>query len=224
MDERYYKTARREILPWLPQRAARLLDVGCGTGATTLLVKDERNVAWAAGIELSDEAARQATGVFDRLWRGDAAGIALEAEIAPGTLDLVLCLDVLEHMPDPWDIVRRLSPLIAPGGRLIVSVPNIRNLKFIWRLLTEGDFHYREAGLLDRTHLRFFVRSSAVELASCGGLSLVAAVPAQPWRFPDARWALSRLSIGGLDEFMAKQWLVVAEHRADDEGVTPPLR
>jgi 2-polyprenyl-3-methyl-5-hydroxy-6-metoxy-1,4-benzoquinol methylase len=211
MADRYYDTARREILPWLPERVARMLDVGCGAGATTLAVKETRAVEWAGGIEYVDAVADRAVPVFDRLWRGDAAAADLEGGIAPASLDLVLCLDVLEHMPDPWSMVRRLSPLIAPGGRLILSVPNIRHWKFITRLLLRGDFIYRDAGLLDRTHLRFFVRRTAVELATSGGLRLVAAASAQAWRFPDARWALSRLSGQSLDEVLAKQWLVVAE-------------
>jgi 2-polyprenyl-3-methyl-5-hydroxy-6-metoxy-1,4-benzoquinol methylase len=214
MDERYYGTARREVLAWLPQTVSRMLDVGCGTGATTAAVKDVCTVSWAGGIENVEAAAAEAERVCDRVWRGDAVLVPLEDEIAPSSLDLVLCLDVLEHMADPWAMVKRLSALLRPGGRLMVSVPNVRNWKFIWSLAARGDFEYRDAGLLDRTHLRFFVRRTAVELASCGGLGVVEASSAQRWRFPDARWMLSRLSAGGLDEMMAKQWLVVAERTA----------
>ena len=57
---------------------------------------------------------------------GNVENWRFEDEIAPASLDLILCLDVLEHLVDPWSVVRRLSPLLAPGGRLIVSVPNIR--------------------------------------------------------------------------------------------------
>lgn len=213
MTQRYYGTARAEILPWLPERVGRMLDVGCGAGATTALVRTRRQVAWAGGIEYIPSIAEEAKTVCDRVWVGDASAVPLEAEIEPGSLDLILCLDVLEHLVDPWSLVRRLSPLLAPRGRLIVSVPNIRNWKFIWRLSAKGDFHYQDAGLLDRTHLRFFVRSTAVELATCGGLHLVAAVSAQVWRFPDSRWMLSRLTGGRADEILAKQWLIVAENR-----------
>jgi 2-polyprenyl-3-methyl-5-hydroxy-6-metoxy-1,4-benzoquinol methylase len=185
MNDRYYDTAREEALPWLPGKVSRLLDVGCGSGATAAAVRQVRSVAWAGGIEYVDEVAARAEAAFDRVWRGDAAAAPIEAEIPRGSLDLVLCLDVLEHMSDPWTMVRRLSALIAPGGRLILSVPNIRHWKFIWRLAAQGDFAYRDAGLLDRTHLRFFVR-----------------------------W-LARASLGRLDEVMAKQWLVVAEKAAE---------
>jgi len=207
MNERYYGTARAEILPWLPQRGERMLDVGCGAGTTTAMVRERRQVMWAGGIEYVPTVAADAETICDRVWTGDAMAAPLESEIAPGSLDLVLCLDVLEHLPDPWTLVNRLSSLIAPGGRLIVSVPNIRNWKFIWRLAAKGDFHYRDAGLLDRTHLRFFVRSTAVALATCGGLRLVGAVPAKGGRVPEASWLLARI---GAAEVLAKQWTVGA--------------
>jgi 2-polyprenyl-3-methyl-5-hydroxy-6-metoxy-1,4-benzoquinol methylase len=211
----YFSMVRREIFPFLPARVERMLDVGCGAGVTSAAIRRERQVAWAGGIEYLPDVARAAEAVCDRVWTGDAAAAPLEDEIALDTLDLVLCLDVLEHMADPWTMVQRLSALIAPGGRLIVSVPNIRHWKFIWRLLTRGDFRYRDAGLLDRTHLRFFVRETAIELATAGGLRLVTARSATDWRAPDARWLLSRLTGGAADELMAKQWLIVADKPAE---------
>jgi 2-polyprenyl-3-methyl-5-hydroxy-6-metoxy-1,4-benzoquinol methylase len=210
-DHRYYDTARREILPYLPEKVARFLDVGCGTGATAAMVRDTTGAHWIGGIEYSPEVAAKGESRFDQLWVGDVTALPFDKEIAKGSLDLVLCLDVLEHLPDPWEVVKRLTPLLAPGGRLIVSVPNIRNWKFIWRLLMKGDFVYRESGLLDRTHLRFFVRKTAVELATAGGLSLVTARPAQTWRPPEPRWLLQKLTANRIDEIIAKQWLVVVE-------------
>ncbi|MDJ1157144.1 methyltransferase domain-containing protein [Chelatococcus sp. SYSU_G07232] len=213
MTDRYYDTPRAEVLPWLPARVERMLDLGCGGGATTAAVRQARQVAWAGGVEFAPSAAERARRMCDRVWQGDAAALPFEADIAPGSLDLVLCMDILEHLADPWAMVRRLSGLIGPGGRLIVSVPNVRNWKFIWRLATRGDFRYRDAGLLDRTHLRFFVRATAIELATCGGLTLVAAEPARRPGFPDARWFLSAATFGAADELVAKQWLIVAEKR-----------
>jgi 2-polyprenyl-3-methyl-5-hydroxy-6-metoxy-1,4-benzoquinol methylase len=215
MSARYYDTARLEVLPWLPTRVSRMLDVGCGSGATTAAVRQARGVEWAGGIEYVDEVAAHAEARLDRVWRGDAALAPIETEIPAASLDLVLCLDVLEHMADPWAMVRRLSGLIGEGGRLIVSVPNVRHWKFVWGLLARGDFRYREAGLLDRTHLRFFVRETAIELATAGGLRLVAAESAQRWPAADLRRLLSVVSGGKLDEVMAKQWLVVAERAGE---------
>jgi 2-polyprenyl-3-methyl-5-hydroxy-6-metoxy-1,4-benzoquinol methylase len=213
MNAPYYATARTEILPFLPAKVSRVLDVGCGTGATTRMLKDHRPLIWAGGIEYVDAVADQAMPHFDHIWRGDAAVADLEAVIAPSSLDLVLCLDVLEHMVDPWALIKRVTPLMAPNGRLILSVPNVRNIKFIMRLLFKGDFHYRDFGILDRTHVRFFVRETAIELGTCGGLSLVNAQSVQQWRFSDVRYWLKVLTRHVSDEWNAKQWLVVVEKR-----------
>ncbi len=207
----YFDHPRPEILPHLPVRCARVLDLGCGAGATMRMLREGREIAWAGGVELDPAAAERAAPAFDRLWRSDLAGLALEAEIPPASLDLVLCLDVLEHLAWPWEVVRRVSPLLAPGGRLLLSVPNIRNWKFVWRLLARGDFRYTEAGLLDRTHLRFFTRDTAVELACAGGLGLVHAGSATRYGPGDLRRWLIALSAGRLEGLIAKQILVVAE-------------
>ncbi len=211
MSGRYFATPRREVLPHLPARLSRMLDVGCGSGATVAAIKAVRPVAWAGGVERVATEAERAAAVCERVWCLDVERECFEAGIAPASLDLVLCLDVLEHLADPWDVVRRLSPLLAPGGRLIVSVPNVRNWKFLWGLAARGDFHYRDSGLLDRTHLRFFVRETAVDLVGAGGLRVLAVEGAQPWRGLDARRLLSLASLGRLDDFMVKQWLIVAE-------------
>jgi SAM-dependent methyltransferase len=218
MRSRYFDTARREILPVLPAKVARLLDLGCGTGATVALVKEARGVEWAGGVEIDAIAARAAREVCDRVWAVDASCERFEAEIQPASLDLVLCLDVLEHLANPWAMVKRLSPLLVPGGRLIVCVPNIRNWKFLWRLAAHGDFNYADAGILDRTHLRFFVRATAIELATCGGLHLLSVTNAQPPRWPDIRMLLGKSSGGRLDSLIAKQWLVVAQRPAGESG------
>lgn len=211
MSREYFGTARREIVPHLPARAERLLELGCGTGATIAMIKSLRSVAWAGGVELFEDAARQAEAQCDRVWRADIERTPIETEIPPGSLDLILCLDVLEHLVDPWTAVKRITPLLRPGGQMIVSIPNVRNYKFIRDLLFKGRFRYADAGLLDRTHLRFFVRETAMELAEAGGLRVTKAVNAQPWGPWEARRMLSRLTFGGLDGLMVKQWLIVAE-------------
>lgn len=207
----YFARARREIAPWLPLRIDRMLDVGCGAGATTAFVRSLRAVTWAGGVEIEAAEADKAADHLDQVWRVDIEHDRFEDNVPDESLDLVLCLDVLEHLVDPWEVVRRLSAKLAPGGRLIVSVPNIRNWKFIFGLLLRGDFHYRRSGLLDRTHLRFFVRETAIELAQVGGGRLIVAEAQPAFVAPDARWFLSRASLRRMDGLLAKQWLVVVE-------------
>jgi 2-polyprenyl-3-methyl-5-hydroxy-6-metoxy-1,4-benzoquinol methylase len=192
-----------------------MLDVGCGDGATTAFVQSHRQVEWAGGVEVFPDAAERAKVHFSEVWCGDVEKLDFDRKIPASSLDLILCLDILEHLVDPWTVVRRLSMLVAPRGRLIISVPNIRNWKFIAKLLFRGEFHYRDAGLLDRSHLRFFVKETAEELAAAGGIPLLWSGNAHPWKPGDMRALLSHVSFGRLDNVMIKQYIVVAEAPAD---------
>jgi 2-polyprenyl-3-methyl-5-hydroxy-6-metoxy-1,4-benzoquinol methylase len=213
LSERYYSTARHDVLRFVEEAPGRVLEIGCGTGSTMAVLRSQRVPSQSIGVELDPAAAASAREVFDTVIEGAVEAADFEALIAPGTLDLVLCLDVLEHLVDPWQVVRRVTPLIRPGGRLILSVPNIRNWKFIKRLLFKGDFHYTDSGVLDRTHLRFFVRQTASALATSGGLHLVAAHDARAYERFEFRNILNILTLGATRDLIAKQWIVIAERR-----------
>lgn len=213
MDNRYYATARHDVLTHIAGAPARILEIGCGTGATMAELRKRGGVVSATGVELDPASAEVARGVFDRLYVSTVEAAPFEEDIAPGTLDAVLCLDVLEHLVDPWTVVRRVSPLLAPGGRLYISLPNIRNWKFLARLFFLGDFRYRDSGVLDRTHLRFFVRETAKDLAACGGLTVVKAVDARAYKPYEVRALLNLVTGGATAEWIAKQWIIIAEKR-----------
>ncbi len=164
----YHDIARTVTVPLLPVPCARVLEIGCGTGATLAHLRSLGHAGWAAGVETSAEAGRLAAARLDAFWAEDVERWA--PPIEPGSLDAVLCLDVLEHLVDPWVVVRRLSPLLRPGGALIASLPNLRHYKVSLPLLLRGEFRYDPAGgILDSTHLRFFVEATARELVAAGG-------------------------------------------------------
>jgi len=164
----YYCNARKEILGLLPPDADKILEIGCGAGATLSFIKSIGKCRWVGGIELVPEAAKRAGEQLDWLLEGDVE--QLEIPLENGSVDVILCLDVLEHLVDPWTIISRLHRKLKLGGSLIASIPNVRNLKIILPLLIRGTWTYEDSGLLDRTHLRFFTKSSARELVECSGL------------------------------------------------------
>jgi 2-polyprenyl-3-methyl-5-hydroxy-6-metoxy-1,4-benzoquinol methylase len=94
--------------------------------------------------------------------------------LAPGSVDLLILADVLEHLADPVAALRRLRPLLAPGARLVASVPNGANWALRLQLLA-GRWQYTDRGLLDRTHLRNFTRRSFHETLEAGGFEVVEA-------------------------------------------------
>jgi SAM-dependent methyltransferase len=87
------------------------------------------------------------------------------------TFDVVVCADVLEHLEDPAAVLARVRKWLSPGGLLLVSLPNVANVAVRLSLLA-GRFEYAEAGILDRTHLRFFTRRSARRLVEAAGFRI----------------------------------------------------
>jgi SAM-dependent methyltransferase len=167
-DSGYFANRRDEIGPLLPAVTDRVLEIGCGSGGTMSWLRRIRIVRHAIGMELVPAVADQARSAFDEVVCGDIETVPLP----DGPFDLVLALDVLEHLADPWAMVARLKLVLRPGGTLLVSIPNVANAAVVLPLLLKGRWRYTDAGLLDRTHLRFFTRETAIELLTGAGLVL----------------------------------------------------
>lgn len=146
----------------------RVLDVGCATGdlARALI---ERGCT-VSGVEIDEAAAEVARPALERLVIGDLSTLDLPAEFGPGGFDVVVFGDVLEHLVDPLPVLRSAKELLAPGGYVVVSVPNIAHADVRLALLN-GDFTYRPLGLLDETHVRFFTRRSLYALLADAGFA-----------------------------------------------------
>jgi SAM-dependent methyltransferase len=85
-------------------------------------------------------------------------------ELRQQNYDVLLCLDILEHLTNPWQTLQTWSKHLIPGGKLLISLPNIREISVLWKIAIRGDFAYSADGILDRTHLRFFARRNAAAL------------------------------------------------------------
>lgn len=204
-EPRYFRWVRDEIEPLLPAFSPRVLEVGCGAGRTLEHLKQRGLAAWTCGIELVDDVAREAAAHVDQIVVGDVE--RLEIPIAPRSLDLILALDVLEHLVDPWTMMTRLAGLLRPGGHVIASIPNVRHHSVVLPLVMRGRWRYAPSGVLDRTHLRFFTKQSAAALLETAGLT----VDAQ--RTTGLSWpvaALDRIAFGTLRPFFELQYLLRA--------------
>jgi len=156
-DGYLYDNERREILPFVPQAAGFILDVGCGTGRFAALLK-ERNKATVWGIEQSAHAAGLAGKKLDKMFNMPVEDVyPLLGDVR---FDAIIMLDILEHLPNPEEVVARLSQFLKGGGVMICSIPNIRYFKTLRDLFLFGDWEYQESGILDRTHIRFFTFKS----------------------------------------------------------------
>jgi 2-polyprenyl-3-methyl-5-hydroxy-6-metoxy-1,4-benzoquinol methylase len=142
--------------------ATRVLEFGCATGYMSEVLK-ERLGCTVVGVEIDPEAARLAEQHCERVLVGDAEKIDYAAELAGEVFDVVLFADVLEHLKEPADVLRRIRPFVSEDGVVIASIPNIAHASVRLALLG-GEFRYRDWGLLDDTHLRFFTRASIQDL------------------------------------------------------------
>lgn len=181
-SDAYYSHDRYEVARLIPTAARQILDVGCASGRLGQLVKALRPDAEVRGIEPVAEAAARARELLDAVRVGHAEDDLPVDWPAP---DCLVLADVLEHLADPWATLAHLRRQAAPGAALVVSVPNVAH----WSLRMEvarGRWRYRDEGLLDRTHLRFFDPNSAVRLIEGAGYRIerrqrvISQIP--PWR------------------------------------------
>lgn len=167
--EGYFKTERKEMLGFLPDDIENILEIGCGSGSFGRLVKNNRDVKYV-GVELVESVAEQARSYLDEV-------IVCNIESSPlsfpqGSFDCLICNDVLEHLVDPWRVLKQLVGYVRPGGYVVLSLPNVRFSEVVKDLVVRKKWEYRDQGVLDRTHLRFFTETSIVELCESAGLSV----------------------------------------------------
>lgn len=163
--EDYHALIRKEVLKLVPEGQNNVLDVGGGIGASAAYLKSTGKAAQATVVDLVGTACLPQ---IDHAFGGDLEDPALLEQVAHdcGPFDVILCLDVLEHLSDPWTVVDRLSDMLVPGGVIVASIPNVRNYRLLGPLLFQGRFDLVERGILDRTHLRWFVGDTAMALMS----------------------------------------------------------
>ena len=207
----YYRHERYDVKLLLPARARRILDVGCGEGTTLAWLKGHYPTAVTVGLE-GNPSLRSRLAI-----NTDVAHIVDLNEDIPdvGEPDLILCLDVLEHLIAPERVLALLVGILAPGGTIIVSLPNVAHLSVSLPLVLHGEFRYRDAGILDRTHLRFFVKRSALELLNRAGLVVKHGLRLG---FDGPKSRLANLATFGiLQDRLTKQYLLAAQPATGNE-------
>jgi O-antigen biosynthesis protein len=145
----------------------RVLDVGCATGYLAQALV-ERGCT-VSGVEFDAEAAEEARPHLERLVIGDLEAMDLPEAFGDDRFDVVVFGDVLEHLKDPLPVLRGARKLLADGGSVVASIPNIAHGSVRLALLA-GRFDYQPLGLLDSTHIRFFTRSSVEDLFREAGM------------------------------------------------------
>ncbi|MBV1692164.1 class I SAM-dependent methyltransferase [Novosphingobium sp. G106] len=200
----YHDLVRSDVFALVPQNAGRLLDLGGGIGATgaalkelgrasEVIVIDHVTSAWAKGVDKGYVADLEDTDFLDDVL----------AENAP--FDTILCLDVLEHLRDPWGAIKHVHKSLRPGGVMVISLPNVNHWSLVGPLLLQGRFNLVESGVMDRTHIRWFARHGVIELATSSGL-VCEEIQTNIGR--RLHKVLDKVSFGLLRRFVAVQYVV----------------
>ena len=210
----YFAEQRLEMLPFIPLSCSRLLEVGCGAGTFGERLKRTRKIeVW--GVEPVSSAAEKAKSKLDHVVNGL---FDPQSGLPEGAFDSIVFNDVLEHMIAPEQALRYAKVLLSPGGAVIASIPNVRHLVLFWELMVRGRWEYRDCGLWDRTHLRFFTRSSIIKMFEDEGYAIERITGINPYvGAPNPSRSLcmayaivNALFIGKLADMKFQQFAVIA--------------
>jgi 2-polyprenyl-3-methyl-5-hydroxy-6-metoxy-1,4-benzoquinol methylase len=205
----YYHHIRHEIRTLLPERATRILEVGAGAGGTLKWLKTIYPEAETTGVELNSDLGEELKRNVDVSIIGNIEDCLVKLK----SYDLILLLDVLEHIIDPTDMLRNIVQRLDRSGHAIVSVPNIAFLGVSLPLLLQRRFTYMESGILDRTHVKFFVEDTALALLNEANLDVTMGL-ISGMQGPKSR-LLNRLSFGLLKHYLGRQYIMRGERRGD---------
>ena len=166
----YFRQERREMLGFIPRETTTLIDVGCGEGLFCARVKEILPSCEVWGLEPVDAVAALAAPRCDKLINAPFD----DATLLPSAyFDVVTMNDVLEHIPSTESALGIVKQILKPGGTLIVSLPNVAFYLNVKDLIISNDWEYKDYGILDRTHMRFFTERSASRTIAGNGFNIV---------------------------------------------------
>jgi 2-polyprenyl-3-methyl-5-hydroxy-6-metoxy-1,4-benzoquinol methylase len=202
-DTSYYGYPCEELVQLIDSSGIRVLDVGCGAGATGSKLLRDGKARWVTGIELMPEQGEIARSVLNEVCIGDIEEMSFNW--SAGYFDCFVFGDVLEHVGDPWALLRRLRPFLANNGIVVASIPNVKHWPVLLNLILHDDWQYAESGVLDITHLRFFTRRTSIRMFSETGYSVETIRP----YFNGRRYSIpSKFTFGAMAGFLAQRWIL----------------
>lgn len=206
IENPYYGQIRTDLLKLLPQdiKIEKSLDVGCGLGKTSAYLKSKYKIKETVGIEYVPEIAQAAKANIDRVY-----SLSVDQDELPFSkdeFDLILLADILEHLVDPWIVLKNLTSYLNKDGLVLISTPNVQHFRIFLNLI-KGKWEYKEAGVLDKTHLRFFTKKSLIELLSIADLEITDII----YKMGSLTSFLNKITFRIFQGFLTYQYLILAQ-------------
>lgn len=196
-----------DLMSLIPDGTRHIVDVGCMHGALAREYRAKDPNAMVTGIDLDPAYAAVARHYCTSALAADIETMSVE-EFAPlASSDCWVFGDCIEHLRDPWAVLKRIRSVIEPDGSLLVCIPNAQHWSVQWRLVS-GNFRYEDSGLLDRTHIRWFTRTTMLEMFAQTGWMVETGMSRQ-LNSPEQAQYLSAIrqfaQASGLDQDLAEQ-------------------
>ena len=207
-----YIGARPDVAKLVPHRCSKILDVGCATGALGGHLKQARPGLHVCGIELDTEMAAVAREHLDQVVEGDMMDVLQRNVLGSERFDCVVLADILEHLSDPWTALRLIRDRLQPSGVIVASLPNVRHYSTLLSVFLFKRWPYRDRGIHDRTHLRFFAERNVHELFEDADLQVTSI--RRQYRVLEAPYRINRyarvLAVPPLRDLLTFQYLILA--------------
>ena len=166
----YFSQSRLEMTDFVPRNSKKILDIGCAEGAFGQQLKEKLNAeVW--GLELDIKAANIAKKKLDKVIMGDISQFT--NTIPNKYFDCIIFNDILEHLYDPYKVLLDIKRCLSPNGVVVSSIPNIRHFRVLKKLLIKKLWEYKDDGILDKSHLRFFTKKSIINMFNSLGYKLL---------------------------------------------------
>lgn len=176
----YFSLERQMFKDAVTEKQLRILDIGCGTGVLGAYFR-KNQVCEVYGIEINQSAFDEANRNLDMVIKGNVETI--DFPFKEQFFDVVVMGDVLEHLINPVATLNKILPVLKPGGKIFITVPNVRNWKVVKGLVFSDSWDYTDWGILDYTHMRFFTKASIVRMLEKNGFNVI-----------DAAWVIQKPS------------------------------
>jgi 2-polyprenyl-3-methyl-5-hydroxy-6-metoxy-1,4-benzoquinol methylase len=205
----YFSNSRPEIQKIVPIDKVNILDVGCGEGNFGYALKQKNPICKVTGIEPDEKSAKIAETKIDTVYNtffDSSISDLLESK----KFDLICFNDVLEHLAVPEKALEICKKHLDREGLIIASVPNILHYQEFINIIKYRDFKYEEAGIMDKTHLRFFTKKSFIRLFEESGYKVLEVIGLDPTK-SKLMDLISFVTFGRYAEMRYPQFLIIAK-------------
>lgn len=204
-EKGYFSHIRKDIISFIgTSKDQTILEIGAGTGATLLELKNKGVAKIIMGFDIVD--VNQNKERFDSFIIGN-----IEQENLPLELDFfdsILLPDVLEHLVEPQKTIQKLIPHLKREGHFYISLPNIRNFEVFYKIFIKGSFEYTDEGIFDKTHIRFFCKKDMLKLISLFPELEVQKIESNLKHLSSMKSTLNKITLGVFEQFLSTQYFL----------------